>query len=288
MLKELLTESFTSIQVEVEKREKAKLGVLRGGSCCCKVGNSYYGECPRLAQLRYRGITHSITQESDLVFNLGYAHETQVLSKLLVSDKVKTIVVPELTYQFQVNHPKLVVGNQLHLDINGYSWSGSPDFIVGLDDGRRIGIETKALASSSSASKVFDNDAPYTKAVLQAAMYSYAAGIPFYILYGSYFYAGNYKTKINPFLREFKVLVGGSADPVGIVREDGSIILTDFTIDGVLEAYTEIASSQTVLPRVTEKEMFRTYSRCDYCERKGACLEYDCAILSYAEFLEGK
>lgn len=288
MIKQLLTDSFNSIQLEVEKGEQAKCGVLRGGSCCCKVNGVYFGECPRIAQLRYRGVTHSITQESDLVFNLGYAHETQVLSKLLVNDKVRTIVVPELTYQFQVNHPKLVVGNKLESDISVYKWSGSPDFIVQLQDNTTFGIETKSLASSSSASKVYTTQAPYSKAVLQSAMYSYVSGIPFYILYGLYHYTGTYKQKINPFLAEFKVEFDNEDSPITIVKEDGTKDLTIFSIRGILDGYIDIASSDKVLPRVTEHESFSTYVRCAYCDRKDSCESYDLGILNDEQFLSGE
>lgn len=287
MIKKLLVDGFDTIQQELDQKEKSKVGFLRGGSTGCVVNGAYLGECPRIAQRRLHGLTHPISFESDLVFNLGFSHENNVLSKLLINDGVKAVTIPEGQYSFDTAHTKLTIGNPIQTDISGYKWSGSPDFVVEMLDGSRFGIETKALASSSSASKIYHNDFPYTKAILQAAMYSYVTGLPWYILYGLYFYAGSYRDKVSPFLKEFKIELEGTDNTIVVVREGGERVITDFSIKGILDFYRQVAESREALPRPTEKEMGPTYNRCDYCWMREACQDYDLGITTSDELVGG-
>jgi hypothetical protein len=217
-------------------REVSKLHVLRGGSVGCVTAP---GECignPQEALARYMGYELPKDPISNFYFAAGFANE-EIWQKNLRDSGQKILTDAE---------------DKIETTIAGYKWSGSPDIRLLDGDGRPyLGIELKAVCSSSTASDIFIYDKPKTKHVAQAAIYSYMLDIPYKLVYTSYgvyypYSAVSRETKVwkvEPGIREYDIDAPKNG-PIR-VRISGRWEDTVLSVQGILDYYKAVGDMFT-------------------------------------------
>lgn len=156
-----------------EAEEATKVGTLRGGTSGCIADGRFYGKCPRVAYLRYKGVQEPADQASQELFEAGYASEPALLNRLELGLEGGHTLAPAGSLDFQWKTP------------SGVTVSGRPDGGVLDPDGKLVyGLELKLAASMWTTFAVSYDKRPRSDHLIQAAHYSLQLGrVPFALVY---------------------------------------------------------------------------------------------------------
>lgn len=259
------------------EREKAKVGILRGGSAGC-VGTDglNYGECPRVALLRLKGVDKEVEANRHIMFTAGLAAEDSWAAKLTAAG-VTFRREEEIQITWPVpGHPGRVV-------------TGRPDIVIMDGEAPAFGLELKGIYSAGSAVRVECEGIPDPKHLAQAGFYSMALGIDYAICYTNPsvwdvpYWAKEARAagrkKLQPFYRMFYLRWGDTLE----YRDEKAKhwVPTVYTKAGIAAYYVQVLDMENGEALVDRPEGgYATgealpYSKCKYCPFSAACDMYD-------------
>ena len=280
--------------------EKTKLGILRGGSAgCIGTDGESYGECPRVALLRLKGIDKEVAMERHIMFDAGRTAEDSWAAKLTAAgvtfrrEEEIQITWPVTGYPGRVvtGRPDIVVGEVATEDSAEFDERGE---LVSLykEFTPKFGLELKGIYSAGSAVRVECEGIPDPKHLAQAGFYSMALGIDYAICYTNpsvwdipYWAKKLVPTgvkKLQPFYRMF-YLRWSEATGVLEYRDEKAKhwVTTVYTKNGIAAYYAQVLDMENGEALVNRPEGgYATgealpYSRCRYCAFSSACDMYD-------------
>lgn len=276
------------------KKEKTRVGHLRGGSAGAIIDGEVYGECHRKAHLRMLGIDTPLKEEIELMTRQGEQNEVLWIEELRAAGCTV------------LNHDDL----ELELELFGKTFKGSPDVALADENGKPfLGIELKNLSSGSKSITVSYQLAPDVKHLIQTATYSVMLAkklqlpdpIPYMLVYSSrniwhvYSLSGEAKKAIQTVRRDVNVQFMRDFSITPFHR----IYYTRWNSDGCLEYFTSglkewtttplkeehiyhyyeavavlITETKDLGPRPCTKSLGakkKGYSMCNYCEFADVC-----------------
>lgn len=304
--------------------EKAKLGILRGGSAgCIGTDGEAYGECARVALLRLQGVDKEVEPNRHIMFDAGRTAEDSWAAKLADAGVVFrreewvpiTWAVPGHPGRVVTGRPDIVIGSEFYRDTTEeennarIAAGGHPHSIAMTQDFRpEFGLELKGIYSASSAVRVECEGIPDPKHLAQAAFYSMALGIPWAVCYTNPsvwdvpYWAKEARAKghkkLQPFYRifylEWSELGAKTPDAAVLYYKDERSdhwVPTVYTKEGIAAYYASILRMESDHRLVDRPNGgYATghalpWSKCKYCPFSAACDMFD-VDQSYDGWLE--
>lgn len=270
--KKVFKEAHEIINKQEEDKEALKQGIFRAGSSGAIVdGNVYSAHCGRLAQARFLGYQSPPTQEMRVMFNGG----------ITVEDFIET--------RFKVTNIKFLKEQEIKIVdfLPNIAVSGRPDFDVEID-GEMVGIEVKSLASPFSVMKHKRNRFPYMKHMIQAAVYmTLLDRNRWMIAVGHTFHVNERGLKIPPNVSWYELKFVENMFIITNEKNENAVL--PFTKEHIYAFYKEMddgIKEKRLMNRPKEQELnIDTYSRCNYCDMKSACNEYDAKVIDFESWL---
>jgi hypothetical protein len=280
----LLQSAEDAEQAAHAEEEKAKVGVLRGGSSGILTDSGdVHGNCPRLSLARFLGVNTPPDRDSMLYFAAGYGNEDRWLELLKAAYPGRVLSEDEIPIRWEIggsdpSKPAIQV-------------TGRPDIVLCDDAGvPQLGIELKAVCSSYRAVQVFLAVAPDSKHLIQAAHYSWQMGkLPWLVSYTSessydtpYYAIKKYGAdrKIKPKRQHFYCGWDGDTftyiDPV--TAEPVPTKITPRSIENYYRLVAAQAEHKQLGPRPAATEVYgdgKAFDACKYCPFSDACDTYD-------------
>jgi len=184
-------------------------------------------------------------------FEVGRANEQYIQSKLPTKTADYDEIVWEPGWELKLMHEKVII-------------VGHPDGGFKKDGEYVAGIELKASSSSNSLEDPFMTDTPKPAYLIQAALYSYMAGVPFYLFHKAYTKPNYVKKgfKFEETEKEFKIYIKDFK--IMYDKEEGTTVDSGYTMEGILDYYSLCAEL------IEKEQLYRTpfeekYDHTKYC-----------------------
>ncbi len=200
-------------------------------------GNIIIG-CHRKALARILGLGKE-EEGVNPYFEVGRANEQYIQSKLPNKTADYDEIVWEPEWELKLVHDKVTI-------------VGHPDGGFKKDGKFIAGIELKASSSSNSLEDPFLSGIPKPAYLIQAALYSYMSGVPFYLFHKAYTKPTYVKKgfKFEDTEKEFKVYVKDSK--IYYDNELGQTIDSGYMMEGILDYYSLCAEL------IEKEQLYRT------------------------------
>lgn len=270
-VRRLYVQGQEALEAKRQVREDSLRGVLRAGSSGCLHERRVYGECHRVAHLRWLGVDKSFDADRRLMLEAGEGNEDLW---------VKTL---QAGWQGQV-----LKGLEVRRDTAVGPVLGTTDVILADAAGtQQVVLELKLVSALNSAILRHFHGAPDGKHLVQAACYMWLANLPAVLCYASRtdfatgFSAKKYGTyRIAPFLRLFYLTL---RDGRLYYRDEfeADEVATYVTVDGI-QAHYELVTKLAELGLGERPESAAPvagaeahYDRCKYCPYQSVCDRYE-------------
>ena len=296
-VRELLESGQRSQNEAHAEKEKAKLGILRGGSAgCIGTDGKVYGECHRVSLARLLGVDKEVDYNRHIMFDAGRTAEDSWAEKLRAAGATFRRE-EEIQITWEVPHSASdsaaggrVVTGRPDIVIGTEEWVGSAKEPSGCSFTPKFGLELKGIYSAGTAVRVQCEGGPDPKHLAQAGFYSMALNIPYAIFYTNPsvwdvpFWAKEARKttkKLEPFYKIFYM----RWDVSGLLQyRDESLdtwVDTVYTHEGIASYYKmvlELEATKQLAKRpaggmADGSDM--PFDKCYYCPFSAACDMYD-------------
>lgn len=279
-LRSLLADGHQKLQAERATRAETTRGLLRAGSAGCVGEGGVYGECHRVAHLRWLGVEKPVEPTRSLMFQAGEGNE----------DLWERVLVP--SWQGQV-----LRGQEVKKQGSWGTVMGSPDIVLANPEGVwRVVLELKLICATNSAIRRELEGEPDSKHLVQSATYMWLTGLPCVLCYTNRsdfaveFQRKKYGglAKVGPYYRLFYLSFKG--DQLFYRDEWNSTEVPTHVTGAGVQAYyqrlAQMAEEQQLYDRPSSDHVngaAASWNKCDprYCVFSDTCDRYERDYLTW-------